>query len=410
MAFRVSYGRFGNILTRLLAAPTMTPSADAAFPVAGLYDGRANLPAKFGSIAADSTVVVDINAIPDPSFETGVSNWTAVAGTMDQSAVQKNSGTYSARFVAAGDWKFRFYARAGEVRQISAALYGGGGAVASIVRLYCVETGHYLQSGGASWAAGSSDLFSRTTASWATSTQAYTVETLAVTFADVVTLEIHIVQVNAGTTYRDDVIDVPGVTFSSVHGHNLGATIVPKVQSSPDNSAWTDRITPATGAVAIIMQRDSFYGTTGAMYYRYWRLLLNGTPGAVPWIGEWWLGQSEALVCAPDYPLRISHDEMQVRNSTPQGSPSIYLRGSTPLRRVTLALTPRNDAQHQQLRDGLFRGSRGGRYPLVLVPTETDSDTCIMGRCTELLDVSRPHFAYRSYDLEIDEEPLPQMG
>jgi hypothetical protein len=272
-----------------------------------------------------------------------------------------------------------------------------------VIRLFCVETGHYLQSGGASWAAGSSDLFSRTTASWATSTQAYTVETLATALTDVVTLEIHAVQLNAGTTYRDDIIDVPGVTFSSIHGHNIGQGITVKIQSAPDNATWTDRITPT-------LRRDVIFGTAAVQYLRYWRLFLNGTPGFAPYVGEWWLGQYEALVCAPDYPFRIDYDEMQIPNPTPGGQRSIYLRGGAPLRRVTATFTPRNDAQFQQLRDGLFRGGRGGRWPMVMVPVETDSDTCVMGRCVETLAVTRPSFANRSFDFELDEEPLPQMG
>lgn len=402
MSFHVVAGRYANHLERALSV-TMTPSADAAYPVGGLYDRRSSYPAKFGSIAADSTIVADLCALSDPSFEVGVSSWTAASGTLDRSNAQANTGTYSARFVAAGSWYRDFTARAGEVRQISAALYGGGGAVASIVRLYCVETGHYLQAGGASWAAASADLFSRTTASWATSTQAYTVEPLGTTLTDTVTLRVYVVQTGAGTTYRDDVVDIPGTTWASVHGHNLSAAVVPVVDSSPDNSAWTTRLTPT-------LRRDCFYGSFAVQYVRYWRLKLGGTPGAVPWLGEFVLGQYESLTCAPDYPVSIEYLEPEVRQMTAQGGQYVYGRGGGPARRLGMVFRFRNDTEFQQVRDTFFRGSRAGAWPLVVVPTETDPDVCILGRTQEGLLTSRISYAIRTGELEVVEEPLPLMA
>jgi len=402
MAFQFSAGRYANFLTRLRTAPVQS-SSDALYPVAGLYDGRANMPTRWAAATADCNVYADLCPWGDPSFEAGVSEWTQVSGTMDQSGTQKATGSYSARFTAAGSYYYEFSARAGEARTISAWLYGGGGSCAAVVRVYCVETGHYLQSGGASWAAGSSNVLSRTTASGATSTQAYTVEPLSTTFADVVTLRVYVAQENAGTTYRDDVTDLPAVTFSSVHGHNFGAALTPKVQSSPDNVTWTDRITPT-------LRRDVIWGTVAATYVRYWRLLLSGTPGAIPWAGEWWLGQYGSFTCAPDYPLTIEYDDHQTRAEAGDGAQSVYLRGGAPIRRVAMVFRPRNDAEYQQLRDEVWRASRGGRYPMILVPTETDSDTCIMGRLVDSVQVQRTSYALRGMDLEMMEEPLPQMG
>lgn len=403
MAFLVLSGPYLNHLTRLLSAPTPSPVADTAFPIGGLYDNRANTPFRFSAIAADSTVSVDLCAVSDPSFETGVSAWTAVSGTMTQSNTQKNSGTYSAKFAAAGSSYYSFTARAGEQRQITAALYGGGAGVAAIVRVYCVETGHYLQAGGASWAAASSDLFSRTTASWATSTQAYTVEPSSTTFSDTVTLRIYVVQTGAGTTYRDDIEDYPGVTWGSVHGHNLSAAVTPKWQSSPDNAAWTDRITPT-------LRRDSFYGTVAVTYLRYWRLLLSGTPGTIPWMGEMVLGQHYALGVNPLYPGGLELMDRQVRLDGGDGSQWAYMRGGGPQRRLTMSYAYRNDTDYLQAKDILFRGSRGGGNVCVIAPVEMDSAVVILGRIGESAAFGKVDYWSRTGEFELTEEPLPQMG
>lgn len=402
MSYYVVGGPYFNHLTRLLSAPAMNPAAVATFPVAGVYDNRSNIPAYFGSATADSTVTADLCAIPDPSFEAGISSWTAVSGTMTQSNTTANTGTYSAKFAAAGSSYYAFTARAGEQRQISAALYGGGGSCASRVRLYCVETGHYLQSGGASWGA-TSDVLTRTTASWATSTQAYTVEPVATTLSETVTLRVYIEQVNAGTTYRDDVVDIPGVTWGSVHGHNLGAAITPKFESSPDNSAWTARITPT-------LRRDSFFGTCAVQYLRYWRLKCEGTPGAAIYLGEVVLGQYYTLNTNPLYPGSQDNVEAQVRLDGADGAAWVYSRGGAPRRRLLMSFAYRTDADYIQAKDVLFRGSRGGANLLVIAPTEMDSSVCILGRLRESFSSMKTDYWSRSGEFEVDEEPLPNIA
>jgi hypothetical protein len=402
MAFLTLSGPSLNHLTRALTAPAMSPAADANFPVANLYDNRSSIPAYFSAIGADSTVTVDTCAISDASFEAGITSWTAAAGTMTQSNTTANTGTYSAKFAAAGSYYYAFTARSGELRMISAALYGGGGSCASRVRLYCVETGHYLQSGGASWAAASSDLFTRTTASWATSTQAYTVEPVATTLADTVTLRVYVEQVNAGTTYRDDVVDIPGVTWGSVHGHNLSAAVAPLFQSSPDNSSWTTRISPT-------IQRDSFYGTCAVQYLRYWRLLLSGTPGAIPWLGEVVIGQHAALNVNPLYGGTLELQDVQVRLETGDGGQWALSRGGAPLRRLSLSFAYRNDTDYQQAKDVLFRGSRGGRNIAVVAPVEMDSSVVILGRIGETSTFVKSDYWSRSGEWELREDPLPNV-
>jgi len=399
MSFYVVPGsQYSNLLTRATSV-TPTPSADASFAIGYLYDGRANVPFRFGSIAADSVVVADLCPIPDPSFETGVSSWTAIAGTMDQSNAQANTGTYSARFQAAGQSYRDITARAGEQRQISAALLGDGTAF-SYVRIVNLQTGKYLDTDG-TWSAAAANVFSRATASWATSTLAYTVEARSVTLRDEVTLRITIAQSGAGTTYRDDVVDLPAVTWASIHGHNITPVLTPTVESSPDNSAWTTRITPT-------LRRDSFYGTCAAQYVRYWRLKLGGTPIAIPWLGEWVLGQYESPNVNPLYPGSLEMADRQERQSTPQGAQHVSLFGGSPQRRLTMAFAFRSDADFQQW-ERIYMMSRGGAYPLVVAPVEMDSRVVIMGRLEPDALFTKIDYWSRAAEFALLEEPLPLM-
>jgi hypothetical protein len=402
MAFYFLAGRRMNHLTRTSAVPTMTPAADTGFPVGGVYDSASNIPAMFGSVAADSVITADLCPYADPSFETDVSEWAVTSGAMDQSNVEANSGTYSARMLAAGVAYRDVTARSGEVRQISAALFGGGAGVPSIVRIQCRETGNYLQAGGASWAAASSDVLSRETASWATSTQAYTVEPVSTTLRDEVTLRIYLVQTGAGTTYRDDVLDIPGTSWVSVHGHNISPCIVPRLQWSDDNAAWTTFVSPT-------LRRLSFYGTAAAAYHRYWRLKLEGTPVEAPWLGELVIGQVQTLTTAPDYPVQIEATFPQTRNPTPQGDEGCGGLGEEQ-RRIVFGVVWTSEAGWQQVRDTIYRGGKGGLYPMVLVPTETHPDVCILGRLVAGLADGRTAYNRREGEIEILERALPLMG
>jgi hypothetical protein len=268
------------------------------------------------------------------------------------------------------------------------------------VRLYCVETGLYLQSGGASWGA-SADALTQTTAEWVESAVAYTTPSSAELLGDTCTLRIYVGQTNAGTTYRDDVTDLPGVTWSSVHGHNLAPALAPVVQSSPDAGSWTTRITPT-------LRRDSFYGIGAVAYVRYWRLYLAGTPTAIPWLGEWVLGQYESLNVNPLYPGTLEYDDQQERRATPQGSQHVSLYGGTPQRRLGMAFAFRTDAAAQQW-ERLHLLSRGGAYPMVIAPVEMDSRVVIMGRLDESAAFTKTDYWSRMAEFSLLEEPLPLM-
>lgn len=410
MAFQFLAGRYLNHLSRALQV-VPNPAADAAFPVAGLGDGRANLPFRFGSEAADSTIQVDLSAIPDPSFESGVTGWVADGGTLERSNATAKTGVYSAKLTSTGvaQWYYEFDAVPGETRRLSWALFGSGAAASAIVWVYNPRTKKYLQANG-TWGAFLAALGTQTAGVWATGGQTYSVEPFSSCLEVTTKLRVYLRISAAGTVYFDDIVDVPGVTWASIHGHDLTPAVVPTIQYSDGPTPWATAVTPT-------LRRRACYGTFVAQYYRYWRLLLAGgaplasTPAPPgPYIGEFVLGQYASLLTAPDYPMQLEIDEAQVRSSTPQGAEHVYSRGGAERYRLTMPFVWTSDAAYQQARDAIFIASRGGVHPMILVPTETDSDLCILGRGRATLTPARTAYNRREGEIEILEDPLPLMG
>jgi hypothetical protein len=405
MAFYFLAGRQLNHLSRVPVAPTTSPAADASFPIGGLYDGRANLPFRFISIAANSTVAVDLSLVAGGDGEAldSTSRWSVGLGALTRDAGTKYAGAASLKLTnGAGTSSASqdIAARAGESLRLGYALYGDGVAAAAI-RVTNVQTGRDLQANG-TWGAPAA-LDSTATAAWKTGGLTFTVEPASVCLDDIVTLRVYIFVNAAGAGYFDEVAIIPEVTWASIHGHNLTPAVTPKVQSSPDGVTWTDRITPAN-------RRRVIFGTCAALSYRYWRLLLSGTPAEAPYVGELVLGQHSTLLTAPDYPMQVELEEAQTRGTTPQGAEHVYVRGGAERYRVTLPLVWTSDAAYQQARDAIFVASRGGAHPMVLAPTETDSDLCFLGRGRAVLSPTRTAYNRREGEIEILEDPLPLMG
>ncbi len=400
MGFYFLTGEHSNHLTRLLAAPTLSPVADASFPAGGLYDNASNLPAKSSSLVLDWTITADICAVPDPSFEAGIAEWSTVSGTWVQSSTDKYTGTYSLRCTAAGTKRYFFTVRSGEARQLSWAVRGNGAGGEAIVRLYCLETAHYLQANG-TWAAAAADLANRTANTFLAGSKTYTVEPVSTTQQDEVTLQIDLVA-SAADCYFDDIVDSPGVSWMSIHGHNIRPCSAVTLSFSDDNSSWT-------GAATLTHYPLAFYKTIAMAYHRYWRASVYTPLIAAPWIGELIIGQYSTLTTAPDYPVTIERNELQARTMSPQGHEGVVALGGAEQRRITFGVVWTTDAGYQQVRDLIYRGGRGGLYPMVIVPYDTDPDICIFGRLVAALSVNRTSHNRREGEIEILEMPLPLM-
>src|SRR4051794_20241081 len=102
MGMRISAGNpaYCNAASRALLAPTVSPAEDPLYPASELAYNDAMRPYRPGSFATPTTITWDLNILPSGTMETFPGSWTASAGggggSVAQSAVQKNSGTYSA--------------------------------------------------------------------------------------------------------------------------------------------------------------------------------------------------------------------------------------------------------------------------------------------------------------------------
>jgi len=124
---RLLAGRQFNLLER--STVTMDPPASAVYPPSKLYDGSAEWPARFGSLAASSYVQVDLDQFlgtgnMDEAWAGGLpgAGWTKT-GTVVQDTTIKQAGAGSAK-LSVGTLVYTRWARAGEQIRLSGYLRG----------------------------------------------------------------------------------------------------------------------------------------------------------------------------------------------------------------------------------------------------------------------------------------------
>lgn len=410
MAFKILSGPYLNHLARAALAPTMTPSAMTGFGAKYLRDGRASIPARFATATTDSQIVFDLNVIEGGGFEVADDEdfWTALGtGTV----ARITSGAYAGAgameltpvttsMVAVQD----IVVRAGEAATFTAACYGTGAKV--LVRNR--QTNKWLQSDG-SWATGSSygtatPFVSASGASWQYEDANLTVESFATLRDDVAVLRVYC-YASSGAARFDALHYWPWSNWFSVHGHNIPPFISPALARSSDASSWTT-ITTLTPI------RDSFAHSFGSTSQdRYLRLLLTGTPdtGSLMYFGELVAGYSYDMLRNPRYGGAITWNERQIRLESAVGDQWVHLHGGRPQRSFAFTLFMATDAEYEQLRDQIFRGSRGGANPIVIAPWDMDAAQVVMGRVLESITVEKTGPYPRLCEFEIVESGLPAV-
>lgn len=311
MSMLYAAGQYANLLSRALSV-TPTPSADALFPSANLYDGRPSRSMKFGSNAANPEVRFDLAA-----FSPG------------------GAGTYT------------ITVRAGERRRLNSS-------GTTSITVQNLSTGKFLNTSSA-WVAGSTPALS------AAGSRDYQVETFSLCQAATVTLKII---VTSGTT----VGDWPRWNGLVAFGHNLDVGLTCELRSSTDNFSGSN-VLEVTGA---ILQPGFFMYLAAGITSRYGRILLTGTNQSTGWLGEvvpCWL---ETAVDAANVGLEVRHEEPQIRNTSPWGESYVYPLATNPRRIVQmqfdqLATTGAIETRQEMV----FRG-RGGAWPMVVIPVATE--------------------------------------
>jgi len=401
--------------SHVVMAPTGT---DALYPLAQMFDGKPYLATKWIGAGADPRVTVDLNQIPGDGEGPGSAPatsysgvWTADVGTIAVEGTIKNSGASSIKLTGVGaQCHVDILVRAGQKRKAEWALYGN--TVATNFQVTNLHTGKNLFPDG-SWGALGTLLDSQVAASWKTGSIQYQVESLAACGSSpLVWLRFTFISQGATPAYIDDILDYPAVDFAGCFGtQNWDPVLAPQLRSSTDNFSGSDVLQGAmTFAKPVVSVR-----LAAPVYNRWWRLKLLGTPRVAPGLGEFVLGQAQLLQRAPQLGPKVSWIEAgQIRRGAISGATRARNMGPWPTRDVQMSWRFKDQASFRQFRDELFRGSRGGAIPTILMATDATQglDYPVFGMLSETFAgkrIATTGIEVWDVDVEINEQPFPSL-
>lgn len=405
-----------NIIGRA-SAPVWTSSVgadviDSNFPIATIY-GRAPWKiARANAAAADQRIfqygdLLGVMFVFDPGTTW---LWTKLNGGTGDSTRTTTAGEYhsspDAAKLTAGTGFASLYkevtVRAGELLQLHGWMRASGSGTA-LMRVQNLKNGKWLTSGLA-WSSSASDVFSEAGTSYVEKTATFQVEDIAGCNGwPEVTLRVTAICTGTGVGYFDDFEMVPGVNFVAIYGHNLGP-IAPVLQSSDDNSSWTDRIAMTTIA------RPAFYAyDTSTHYHTYWRLKFTGTNFEPIYLGQLVIGYVTAALQPQNWGWGEDDDWPQVEHTNEAGGTQRYAITDAAARSVTLQFQPQNLTHLEQLRLDLWARSRGGVYPIWIVPM-SDRASVAYGRIPRKVAAAHRFQTQQETSLTIGGFPSPIVG
>ena len=392
MNMLVVVGDLANALERSITAPTPSPAADTNFAVTALKDRIPSSAFRFGSLTADPTLTFDLNIVTneDMVLNAGgnVSSWTEAntgTGNVTYDATGDEAGAPGMKFVSGTGTAVAYQditARAGEKVNWTVALKGDGTRAVAL-RVFNRNTGKYWT--GSAWSATPTDLATRTTATFATSSGSFTIESAPAYRADLqlMTLRVTIqVATASGTCFADSCYLWPSVDFVSVHGHNIDPVI--SLELRRDSAAFGDAGTLEATITAFPLE---FYSSLGTIRDdRYWRVKFTGTNSAAIYLGEVVLAQKLTLTRIFKPPESIDYIDDQVRSGeVPIRS---YRKMDHPRRLLDVEFNYDSAASFTQARDELVLRSRNGHHPMVVVPNDTEIH-CLYGKIEQIWHSSR---------------------
>jgi len=387
---------------------SVSPTAATVAPASNLYDLDAGTPHIAGSIAADSYMRVQYNALTNPGFETStLSGWTSGdtgTGTSAEEVTTIRTGAKSLKLVgtSAANYGSRYQsvtASAGEYRKATTYIKTTSSGTAKLF-LKNLKTGNYYN--GSAWASTRAAAVSQAaTGSFVAMTVTYQMESFDTCMADAVSLRWELA-CESGTVFCDDCLDVVGVTFAGIFGHNYGTVISPLVQSSDDGSAWTTRAT-------MTIARPAFYSVFSIIYAEYWQIKLSGTPHEAPYTGEAVLGQYQTSATSPmwNFPKTRAIPGARMRGQSTR--PHVYTYCTDPPQDVDLTFSARTSTASKELCESLWLRSANGKYPVILIPIDTEADV-YFGRFLDPVVVERPFQGVFETTLKLVGDPMPTVG
>lgn len=391
-----------NVLGR--GTLSVSPSEASVSAAANVCDADGGNPLLFGT-ATSGYVKVDANALTNPGAETStLSGWTSAdsgtgASTETTTTGEFRSGTKAMKLAAGGAGAAARYqdiaVQAGEYRTASAYIKTSTSGTATIT-IQNRTTGLYWN--GSTWA-GSGSTTQAATGSFVQVSTTYRVETFDVTGTDAMNIRWTI-SCDNGTIFVDDCLDVPGVSFASIHGHNLTGAVT--VESSPDDSSWTTRAT-------MTRKRPAFWTSFSIQYVRYWKIAFAAPQLVAPYIGEAVLGQYQTsatpVLVGPvtDFALAT------VGGSNGLGRTSVYRLSTDARESVRLEFSADTISAADEIIKGIYVRSGSGQYPVVVVPS-ADESAVYFGRITAPMQQRRPFLNIYDVGFDLIGDPFPTVG
>lgn len=397
-------GIYANILSRPNTTLSASQTPSSLYPISRIANGRPSQVFIFPAVAADDYVQADINQVPNGTFEDGFTSgvpdgWTddssgtgAVAEETSSALIADGSGsglqlTNGASGFGAAYVDVQFIS--GESVTLDTFAATDDGSEPATLEIQNLETGNYLTSGGV-WQASQADVRTEAGTSLTQATLEFTLEAFSVTRRHLTTLRIrpHMDGVSSGGTQHnwDNILIYPGVTFASLHGHNLDPKVVPSLEhdkvSTFDSTDLTDEgdFTVDEGPVAYI-------SLASTVYDRFWRVpQFTGTQstatGSIE-IGEAVLGQATTLSRNPahsgfDVAYEIPQEELASRVSGEQ-----WRIKHSKYRQRVVGVSFRHRLTHQtQFLNELIDRTNDGVDPVVVYSERSplQSDLCVYGR------------------------------
>lgn len=359
-----------------------------------LANGHPSETFRFASADANQSAVVDLNVMRNGGFETApvggeLLGWKVVSGTPLQGAARPGSdGTKS---VYLSDLNARLeqlrYFQAGQRLNVRASCAGNTSSTAAI-HIQNARTGKYLRDTDGAWLTAKTAFATSSSSTYDdASRDGVVLEDLATCRDFWVPLLISCDQ-TAGSqnVFFDDIEIWPSWTTSALINHDFPAAATIRVASSPDNSAWTNRVLHQT------FRPNVWHELGSAIDARYIRLRCEeAMPTPNRYVGEWYVCTVFELADNPVYP----HSEIL-------SAPGAVSTSASGLRRqVNYADSPRAEftlafehtlAEFQELRDEAFVRSRMGKDKVLLLTdtSETDKVSVWLGTLEERLQSSKP--------------------
>lgn len=397
-----------------LGTVSVDPAEASVAPKANLYDSDPSTPHIAGSIQADSYMRVRLPGLTNPGFESGMTGWTdndQGTGTSAETSTgaEVRSGSKALKMTGSdattnyGSRTQTITVTSGETRKatVHAIPISGTGTIFSLY-LYNTRTLKYYN--GTAWAttraAAASALYTGSPG-YGTTSITYTIESYEATRSETCSLRWELV-CPEGECAIDDVSDWPAVTFAGIFGHNYAPTLSPLVQYSSDGSSWTT-------AATMTIQRPAFFSTFSAIYAEYWQIKLSGTPLEAPYTGEAVLGQyreGSTQIAAGPMP---TWDIPGVRSAGTIGRPMVYNFATDATESIRLVFSGDSETEAREAVFGMFVRSGQGRYPVIIVPTDTESFV-YYGRLMQPFSLERPALGIYDWGIDLVGDPFPTVG